>query len=741
MPRPHLKSPNRERLAAVVGSLLVVAMLVAVVTDSRPRLAATNTRVLASGIAFTVLPGHEHCQGGEFVPEETRSLRLYVGTFDRPTGPPLDMSIRHAGGELASSGHVPAGYPPGRLEAQIREPGRDVENGSFCLRNAGAAPVSLAGNLTPLNRETFAPGEHESTTGEGIRIDYFRGGRESWIELSPEIARRFRQFKPSFFGTWTMWGVLAGLLLLWGVAAELQCRGSRLSGGDKVSEHRDISTQDEKPIRRAGRRFLRWMPKAGWACACIAVVNAAFWASVIPPFQTPDEPFHVGYAQYLAETGRMPDLSVITKPTSLYRPSEEYSTVLSAMPFSVEGKPSWSSRRDSELRLRLGDPLSRREETAAGGAVRYSPLYYGLEAVPARVGARLNALDRLYVMRLASALLAGITVGFVFLFLRELLRTTPWAWTLGALTVAFQPVFGFMSGGVNNDSLLYAAGAALMYLLARAFRLGLDVRLGVAVGAASAVGFLAKPTMLAVLPGAALGLLMIILRTEPDRRSRALWGAVAAGSAFALPSLGWFVLESTVLNRPLSATTGALSSASLNAQPTIRGQLSYLWQYFLPRLPVMKDIFKRYPEYPVWEVYIQGFIGRFGYFQYGFPLWANQLGLAILLGVAAAAAVALRRARHIVRGRLAELGCYAAMALGLVLLSGVGGYRMRLALGFNFEQPRYLFPVLALYGAVVALAARAGGRRWAPSVGAFLLVLAMGHSLFAMLLTIGRYYA
>jgi hypothetical protein len=45
----------------------------------------------------------------------------------------------------------------------------------------------------------------------------------------------------------------------------------------------------------------------------------------------------------------------------------------------------------------------------------------------------------------------------------------------------------------------------------------------------------------------------------------------------------------------------------------------------------MEDVFRGYPAYPVWDVYIQGFIGRFGWFQYGFPLWANKLGLGVLL--------------------------------------------------------------------------------------------------------------
>ena len=50
-------------------------------------------------------------------------------------------------------------------------------------------------------------------------------------------------------------------------------------------------------------------------------------------------------------------------------------------------------------------------------------------------------------MRLVSAPLAAITVLFTFLFLREVLPAAPWAWTVGALAVAFQPMFGFISAG------------------------------------------------------------------------------------------------------------------------------------------------------------------------------------------------------------------------------------------------------------------------------------------------------
>lgn len=738
------RSTTPERLAAVVGALIIAVMLAAVLTDSRPRLAATNTRVLISAVALTVGPGQEHCQGGEFVPRQVSHLRMYVSTFDRPTGVPLDISIRDAQGDLMTSAHVPGGYPTGVLMAQIRQPTRNVESGSFCLRNSGEAAVALAGNETPLNLEALPAGVNPTRTAaanEGIRVDYLRPGRESWLQLAPEVARRFQLFKPSFFGLWTLWAVMALALLSAAGSVGLQCRSSRFNATPSSHGPNPGSSRPRlKILGRAGGP-LRWLPAAGWACAGIATMNAGLWASITPPFQVPDEPSHVGYAQWLAESGRLPDLSVTSKPLDLFRVGEDYLAVLKSMPFSVEGKPSWSSGRDKELRVRLGEHLSRREEAAAGGAARYSPLYYALEAVPARVGVGLNALDRLYAMRLFSAPLAGLTVAFVFLFLRELLPGTPWAWTLGALAVALQPVFGFISGGVNNDAMLFAAGALVLYLFARAFRRGLNTGLGLAMGVASAIGFLAKPTLLAVLPGAALGLLVMVRQTRPGRRGDAARGAAAAVAGFAVPILIWLGLEITVLHRPISATTGALSSDSLNIQLSLRGQLSYLWQYFLPRLPFMEDVFRGYPAYPVWDVYIQGFIGRFGWFQYGFPLWANRLGLGVLLGVAAAAATALVRARSGVRSRLGELACYSAMILGLVALNAIAGYRFNIFVGVDFEQPRYLFAALALYGALVALAARGAGRRWGPSVAAFLVVVGAGHSLFAMLLTVSRYYA
>jgi hypothetical protein len=59
--------------------------------------------------------------------------------------------------------------------------------------------------------------------------------------------------------------------------------------------------------------------------------------------------------------------------------------------------------------------------------------------------------------------------------------------------------------------------------------------------------------------------------------------------------------------------------------------------------------------------------------------------------------------------------------------------------GTAYAQPRYLLPMLALFGAALALAAR-GARRWGPAIGCLLVVLVLAQDLFSQLQVISRFY-
>jgi 4-amino-4-deoxy-L-arabinose transferase-like glycosyltransferase len=509
-----------------------------------------------------------------------------------------------------------------------------------------------------------------------------------------------------------------------------------------------VSTAAAPPVKRRRLAALRAraarLPRAIWLCALLAFVNAVAWSLLVPVFQNPDEAVHAGYAQYIGETGKVPQ-RLSTGP--YYLPPPDADIAFSEVPFSILGHPTWSAAQNAQLHGRL-DASPRPGSVNEGGAGYASsnpPLYYAYEAIAYNVAKPGDFLDRFEAMRIASALLAALTVFFVFLFLRELLPGTPWAWTVGALAVAFQPLFAFMGGGINNDNLIYLAGSALLAGVARAFRRGMTPGVGVWIGAALAVGVLGKGSMFALIPGAVVGVLLAAWRTPRERRRRALGGVLAAGLTAGIPIVGWLVANQLIYDRAASTTTASFSAGSTFQ---VRELFSYIWQFYLPRLPFMDDQFPYaqpgyhfYPTFPLWQTYVQGFIGRFGWFQYMFPMWVNWLGLGVLVSILGLAGAALVRFRAAVRRRWPELLTYALLFAGLLLLVNLVGYQYRLGAPHNnFEQARYLLPMIGLYAAVVALATRGAGRRWGPALGALLVTVAIGHNLFAQLLTANRYY-
>jgi 4-amino-4-deoxy-L-arabinose transferase-like glycosyltransferase len=372
-------------------------------------------------------------------------------------------------------------------------------------------------------------------------------------------------------------------------------------------------------------------------------------------------------------------------------------------------------------------------------------------------------LDRLTLMRLASALFVGFAALCVALFVRELLPSRPWAWVAGGMVAAFQPMLGFIGGGVNNDSLLFAAAAALLLVVARILRRGLDARLGAAAGAAIAVGVLTKATMIGLVPLACVGLLLAALGNRRGGR-RIPWGGLAAFVLVAaVPILAYSVANELVWDRgssllggsslggggggassgsraPVGGGTGVASGAvSVGPAPWKPQELlTYTWQFYFPRLPFMDDKFGT--DLPVWEVWFKGWLGRFGWQDTEFSNAFYRAAFKIWLGVVALALLGLWRHRAALRRRWAEIVTYASGAAGVVAALHYVGYDYWLKTGVGFEQARYLLVLLPLYAGFAAIAAVAGGRRLGPVLAGTLVVLAFGNSLAGILVTIARYY-
>jgi hypothetical protein len=728
--------PSRGVLRGVLiaGPLLILVGVLVVLSVGDKPLLGTN-RVGPAGFFAVVPAGGTLCTGGaERVPAGTGEVVVRTSTSQAG---PLAASVRR-GGRVIAHGTRTAAYDSGDTAIPLASPVSRSARAVVCVRNGGAKPLGLAGTPAGTSPKVRIDGRPADAL---IRIEYRAAERVSWWSRIGDVARRFADGKASWVGSATLWlalglslvAIVLGLVALW--------RGPR---------------------------------RAALVCTLVAVLNALAWSLLVPPFQVPDEESHTGYVQYLAETGKVP------KPAFIGY-SDEENALLRALEFgSVIGvrdnRPPHGPGIDARLRAIERSHPSRVGGGDPAGAVVYPPTFYALESVPylaSPTGSSL--LDRLVWMRALCALLAGLTVFLTYRFLRELLPTQPWAWTVGALALAFLPMFGFISGGVQNDAGMYACAAALFWAMTRVLQRGLTPLRGLAIGLAMVTGVLIKYTMVGLAPAAAAAVLVGLWRVRtagaaapaegsPAERSaasptdapptasppnasrpatspaapparRAWLGAAIAALVVALPIAAYAALAKWAWDRPLTGPLRASHPEIAHPEPaTITGQVTYAWELFLPRLPFMDDKFPAIT--PLWDTWYRGAIGRFGWLDYGFPAWVAILLLPVVLAVIVLAIRAAWQARP----PLVNVAIYAVAVLGLMaLLAGVG-YHYELKFATYFQSPRYLFALLPLGAAIVAMAARGAGRRFGPAVGASLVVLVVALSVFAQLATLERYY-
>lgn len=489
-------------------------------------------------------------------------------------------------------------------------------------------------------------------------------------------------------------------------------------------------------VRELASRTVARIPTAAKVCALLAFVNAVCWSLITPPFQAPDEPDHFAYVQQLAETGQLPQSSgeaFSPEETAALRDLRQVGVLLAPAVHPIS-----SRAEQNTLERDLSEPLSRTGSGGAGVAASEPPLYYALQTIPYGLGSGGSILERLELMRLLSAAMAGLTALFVFLFLREALPAAPWAWTVGGLGVALAPLLGFMSGTVNPDAMLFAVSAALFCCLARAFRRGLSRPLALVTGAVVAVGFMTKLNFVGLAPGALLGLVLLARREARTLGRVAYRNLLAPALLLALsPGIVYALVNLASGHPPLGFLSGAIDS-ELSRQTSIPHELLYMWQVYLPRLPGSHNYYGEL--FTTRQIWFNGLVGLYGWVDTVFPGWVYDLAIvpvALILGLCARELVRLRTQ---LSRRGVELVIYALMTIGVLTIVAASSFQTASTHPGAFTEPRYLLPMLALWGAVLALAARGAGRRWGPAVGALIVVLILAHDIFSQMQVLARYY-
>jgi hypothetical protein len=714
-PRRHASPARAAKLTFSLGALLLAGLVALTLTGSPPRV------LLRAGPApETVLTATTSsavaCQGGEVLPAATSAIRLSVTAF-------VAAKVRV---EVLSGAHVLTEGTRGpewtgtSVTVPVRPLRQTESNVQVCVFvGPNSQPVYLLGSPTPTAQA--ARGSTGLPLSGRLHAEYLASGRNSWWGLILTVARHMGLGRV-LTGTWVALLIAAlvcavGLLAAWVALRELSSSGAR-----------------------APRRWFRRVPRAAWICAAIALLNASAWSLIVPPFQGKDEADHFGYVVDLVENHVLPENG---NPNGNYSPQQ--TLVLEALHYpEVVHSPQHQTISSVAEQRALTRAVHAGESTLGSGeagiATSEPPLYYAIEGIPYSI-AKGNILAQLQLMRLLGALFAAITTLCTFLFLREVLPRAPWAATVGALCVALQPLFAFMSGSVNPDSMLIAVAAAVFLCLARAFRRGLTWRRATVLGVLIAAGFLTKLNFIGFAFGVYVGLALLALREVRAKGGRALLAPLVAATIGMLP-VALYVLRNVLEGHPtlgiISGSSGLGESSAPGEAKSLLNAVSYIWELYLPRIPGMRQYFVG--MHPYKDIWFDRSVGLYGWMDTMFPPWVTNVALVPAAAIALLFAAGAFAVRTALRRRLPELAVYATIVLGVLAMVGASSYLSAIHKEIAFGEPRYLLPLLPLIGAALALAVRVPGRRWSPVVGAALVVLFFGHDVFSQLQVIARYY-
>ena len=488
--------------------------------------------------------------------------------------------------------------------------------------------------------------------------------------------------------------------------------------------------------RRAGRR--RVPAPLAYLLGAVLLVTLT-WAYVIPPWQAPDEDHHFAYVQTLGEGLGLPgdedrpEQSTEQRLATSRSNAEQTAQVLiTELEWSETAYRRWQ-RDDGAL-----PPGARRDGGGVNPASTNPPLYYFVAWVPYQLARSGDVFARLYLGRAFSALFLLATVTFAWLLAGEVFGPRRPLQLATAAVTGLEPMMTFISGSLNPDSMLYAVWALALWLGVRLLRRGLTAGRGIAFFAAVGVGTLVKATTLVMLPGALLVLAVGVVRRRGEGRRGAVLSGVAALGALGVLAGGWLV-ATTALGRPALFQIGTTEDAVPPESP-VRLLASYLWQFYLPKLPFQQE-FTGFPPLPVYDFWIKQGWGAFGSLEVALPEPVYLLLAAVTATTLVAGVVALVRAGRAGHVDWAVPAFFAVVALGLLGGLHWTEYRLLVAVGGPFSQGRYLLPLVPLAGLAAAAALTLVPRRGrsaalAAGLGGLLAVQAL-----SLAVVIGRFYA
>ena len=719
--------PRVWRWSALAGIPLFVVMVVWCLVP-RPYYTGTDS-VNVLGTNPVVAPHTKVCAGGMNIPRGTARISVAIASA-QATPPRWRLTVRTPHQTIVTS----AVGRPGLVGTVVAIPfpiprlpgGGQSVPATLCLQSTTG---SYAVGGTPTTAAIQPP------VTQGGKPTLFRlavwylpraGATRSYLGELGTILRRATLFAPGFVAPWVLGAVVLVLLPIVALLA-VRCLALAAAGG--------------------GRRLAVWL-------FVIAFLNAAAWSVITPPFQAPDEVDHFAYVQSLLERGQRPS-SYPAATTGRWSSAENAALLGSDMLTDHTAGDTRAPALPADVAAyRHLVAITHARDNDGGGyqtTSSYGPLYYYAVAPGYLVASGGSAFSQLEGVRLMSALIGALAAVFAFLTVREIAPRHAFAAVLAGLVVAFEPMYSFLSGALNNDIGVDAGAAAVVYLLVRLIRRGPSVPVLGVLGLLLGVLPYVKTSAYYLIPLAAVGILGMLWHHR--RRLRNVLPATLGGLAAFVVLLAVGYAGARAVSNGLTPAAPA-AGAAIVATPTSTGAatgplnvalhhplsyLTYLWEIFLPRLPGMHPHFPP-TGLPAQTIFIHRGLAAFGWYDVFFPHWVYTVLSVVMLGGLVFGLLALVRERRALAAHWIEAVLLVLFPI-VVIASFEAAFYTETNRPVIAEMGRYAFPALVPLAILAVGALYAFGRRRVVAVGSVVFATLLVFCYASQVLTLTSFFS
>lgn len=229
------------------------------------------------------------------------------------------------------------------------------------------------------------------------------------------------------------------------------------------------------------------------------------WASLVPMWHVPDEQAHFAQVQYYAElkSGIEPgnDLSLEVSESErllgTLRDDRGVNKFTYHPEYRIEYSETYIGVHEKEIETL---PNEARTTFVKKEAARYPPLFYVLSSIGYLIGYQGSLFVRVFLARIISVLLAAATVWATFLLAKSIFpKNFLLAFSSTAL-LSFQPMFTFITSGINNDNLMNLLSTALLWIMVDSMRKRLSALHTLGMGAFLGLGIITKQLIYPFIP-------------------------------------------------------------------------------------------------------------------------------------------------------------------------------------------------------------------------------------------------